>query len=261
MGISSAPFICQKLITVALDYLRLAHGQNLFLWIDDILNTNEEGEIEENLLPLLEELGIYVSWDKFKMGETIDYTGYLIDLKNQTIKIGAKAIRKLTARIDEFEKDQGFTQLESLVGSLEFAASASNTGRTKVFHLLSLLNEWKKSIDNGKEPDRSLSKKEEIIQELEYWKSAEDHPEMKIQKLSPISGRASVRAWSDASLRGWGVKVGQKTWSGSFEDSNPTIVQILDEENILNWRNSRQKLRLPIPSAIRKYFGSILYHK
>ena len=175
--------------------------------------------LENNLVYLqkysLDELGLFRS-AKTQAGSRVNFTGFTLDTVRKTIQVHQKTVDKIKRLVKEHisptdagQRTISFKHLEELLGVVNFAAKTSPLGRTKMFHLIGLLN------DARDLPGNLVSITEQAWDELIWWQNEQQVLPMQAFKVTG----ARAEAFSDASGDYFAAKANSKQTCGPFPDT------------------------------------------
>ena len=203
-GLGLSPFYFCKTLRPVVAELRLK-GLRIVIYVDDILLMAQPCQIQEHkhiLLQILDELGLYVNWEKSSLvpKTKVQYLGYVLisqgDDGNPCIKIPATRMHKLRTDIRRVLRD-GHVQariLARIAGqcvAMTKVIVPSKLLLRNVYRLLSKRNSWQDSLQLDVQ----------TIGDLEWWLDAIVGWNGRPVTIKPIDAQIIC----DASSQGWGA--------------------------------------------------------
>ena len=151
MGCRIAPYICQR-TTDMVAHIQGAMGYFVLNYVDDFIGaeySTRVGEAYQTLIRLLSNIGLDRSEKKsVSPTQVIDFIGNLVDTINMTLGITAARKIEIIETLQDWRHKTMCTrtQLESLIGKLQFLSNCVKPGRLFVSRLLSEL----RGMERGK---------------------------------------------------------------------------------------------------------------
>ena len=242
-GASSCVWLVQNTNSIVCEYFRSKFGTFVLNYIDDFLvqhvknfvaDLPEFGLYPNDQFPLksvLKKLGYTISENKTEANvPVLDFCGFVIDLRNKTISIKDSTVAKLKEKIEtQVRRCQDIkyiltSELEKLMGLLNFCSATSITGLTQTLELMLGLNYAMKHNLS------CVNLTENMLAELDYWKNLYPGSSMQMVRFATfhctlhVPDETPQRGYSDASSKQWAYKIfGEtmllKSGSGFFDDS------------------------------------------
>ena len=152
MGCRIAPYVCQQ-TTDMVSYIHSKAGYFLLNYVDDFVGAEYESIVNHThstLVRLLSDIGLQRSSKKsVPPTQKIEFIGNLVDANELTISVTPDRCRELMMILEKwrYRKVCSRTQLESLIGKLQFVSNCVKAGRLFVSRLLNTLrgmnrNQW-----------------------------------------------------------------------------------------------------------------------
>ena len=242
-GASCCVWLVQNTNSIICEYFRSKFGTFVLNYIDDFLvehdknfmaDTPEFGLYPNDQFPLksvLKKLGYNISESKTEANvPVLDFCGLVIDLRNKTLSVKDTTVQKLKQKIDtQVKRCQDIkyietSELEKLMGLLNFVSATSITGLTQTLELmLGLQHAMKHNYT-------CIDLTPGMLAELNYWKNLYPGTSLHMTRFATfhstlhLPDQTPQRGYSDASSKMWGYKVfGEttllKSGSGHFDDN------------------------------------------
>ena len=207
MGSRSAPYCCQQ-STTFIRHVMCNIGYFVANYVDDFMGLDKEPKIQysyEAFGRLLRDLGVNEAEDKaVPPNEIIEFLGVLFNFLNMTIGVTEERKTKilLELRTWKHKKTTSRTQLESLIGKLQFITNCVRPGRVMMWRLRETMKHM--------EPKGRHIIDQECLKDVQWW-----------AKFLPIYDSVSIM-WmvqepkpdkviaSDACLQGMGANYGKQ---------------------------------------------------
>ena len=260
-GLSTAPFIFQKLTSFVCQYLRKNYGIRIWNYLDDLLIAacskallSQHVQIVVNVFQMF---GWIISEHKSELIPLISaiYIGLEWSPRSNYIAVPAEKIVLLRSRIDELltRNTWHITDLRSIIGSLNFVAFAVPLGRLHMRRLQQLIPEMRRTTRaSSRVPIPTDCRKD-----LEWWHlHAKDRREL--FAYSPTDFLCT-----DASNSGWGGVLNDMRFSGIWNSTQLSLhinvkellaVIFTVDLNFASLHNSVVSLQLD-NSTVRTYFA------
>lgn len=151
-GLKSSPGLWDRYASLLEWILRQRGLRNSFYFVDDTIigGAADSDQCERDvqlLLATMNELGVPVNADKLKAEGTpstvAKVLGIEIDTNTMTARLSADKLAAISTAIDDWlsdTRDRTISELQSLIGTLVFAAKVVPAGRTFIRRLLALLH-------------------------------------------------------------------------------------------------------------------------
>ena len=195
-------------MTIPNQFVSLQENLLIHHYIDDSLQERPK-DAPASYRPLLknyEDLGFYISHEKGQLGTQIDYIGYSLDFSAKTVRIKDSTLQKTFDKIlqgfslnhENFGLCISLTDLEKLLGSLEFLANVCLVGRSRTSHLVRLFTLSKKEHDSEVVLDACS------YAEIKFWAQYCKTPEILPMATKELSlYQLKTPSYSDASNQRW----------------------------------------------------------
>ena len=215
MGVRSGPYIAQR-VSSAITWIVEQAGYFLLNYVDDFVGAEEvrqAWEAFEFLTKLLRDLRIQTSPEKIVPPTTrLEFLGTTFDSQTMTMEVPPA---KMTEILEELAKWDTLTEvtrtdIESLIGKLQFAARCVRAGR---IFLARLLN-WLKATDRTSTCQIPV----EARKDLQWWKEFMGKYNGRSIMWLHSNPEADKLMATDANLTGFGGISGQEYFKGRFPE-------------------------------------------
>lgn len=200
-GSNKGPMIFHR-ISQAVKRMMARRGyENIVVYLDDFLCIADSYEkcveTQNILLSLLIELGFEISWKKATgVSQVVEFLGITIDSRVCSASLSSEKVKSLLEKLKTFESKRRASkkQLQSLVGSLNWATQVIRGGRFFLHRIL-------ESMNNLREQHHKCKLSADFMKDLKWW----------IEYLSVFNGivytrdTSTVPLHSDACGLGGGV--------------------------------------------------------
>jgi len=135
-GVAFGTLICHELIRLLVNHISSSNG-NLFgvNYVDDIVYHNKmcgNQKIEDKFSDLANQIGLVLNMDKMHKGRTFEFTGLIIDLEHQVIRLRLKTREQVKNLALKFlNHGATYSEMESFRGILEFCLRIAPDARVK----------------------------------------------------------------------------------------------------------------------------------
>ena len=203
-GLSSAPFIFNRIMQACISYIRPLVDGLLLLYLDDIifiandyLSAEKGGQI---VVSELSKFGWSLNMEKTDLipKQSFTYLGINFDTRNFSMFPSESNIQKLQNKAHALigMKKATLRELESFMGSANFASQFLKEGKLYLHPILKIvLSTFKPS-----QRDKRLRLKPELKLHVKRWCSPGSYSRKRMQSSSQ-----DLTLITDASLRGWGA--------------------------------------------------------
>jgi len=214
-GLSLSPLVFTKVLRPLLRWAR-RKGIRLSAYLDDLLimaRTEEQSRRNTRLVrEKLMALGFIINEKKSSLepSQTLDHLGFTFDTRKMVLSVPKSKLRDLRREATKM-RNKGHTTLKNLtsfVGKAMATTMAVFPARLMTRNLLSLKNsalrrpgaQWTDTVLLTAEAEENLNW---WINSLKEWNGN-----------SWIQSPPEMDVYTDASDKGWGIVIGNKTWSG-----------------------------------------------
>ena len=199
-GLSEAPYLFSKVMECIITNLRIRYNLIIMFYLDDILILEKSYEACKMAIQLaiqfISSLGMSINYEKSISDpvQVITFLGVTLDLVNKTMSPSSDNIEKCIQRSISFRNRVKANRkaFKSLIGTLNFSAHYTWTGRNEIKYLTSYLSLFRDL--HWKVIPASLKSK------LQVWTTVTHYGEIPIPKSYP-----DVVLFTDASSKGWGA--------------------------------------------------------
>jgi hypothetical protein len=185
-------------------------------WVDDflfVLDADGSNSMTHMIRSAFSDLGVPLDPLKEEGPSTeLVYIGYLLNTERMTISLAPKSIVKVQPLLDEaLGRSITITQLEKLIGKLEFMSKAVRLGRSHVYYLRNDLHSAHTKNKSTRHPTPHsmyyVNLHADSKAEVRWWQSAitRDTSSSMMQELPWSSDIHPLCAYSDASEWGCGA--------------------------------------------------------
>ena len=167
MGHRSAPYIAQR-ISDAVAYIIRSLEHFILNYIDDFVGADEYSRAVDAyhaLLEVLDRIGLQQSPDKaIYPCPVAEFLGVTFNAPNGTIEVSPERLVELVTELQHWEGKEYYTRtdLESIIGKLQFVTACVRPGRVFICRLLNSLRETPRGIKRKVDP--------EMAKDLSWWK-------------------------------------------------------------------------------------------
>ena len=168
MGCRIAPYICQR-TTDMVRYIHNNKGFFLLNYVDDFLGAEYKSRIQEShtqLVTMLSEIGLERSPKKsVPPTQMLEFIGNLVNTDSMTLGVTLDRKKEVMYELNNwrFKDTCSRSQLESLIGKLQFMSNCTKPGRLFVSRLLGFM----KTLNRG----RYYTIPDEMCKDLKWWYS------------------------------------------------------------------------------------------
>ena len=227
-GLASAPRIFTKLLKPALAHLR-ALGHTILCYIDDcILIAKDKEHLMDGVrsaLQLFDSLGLTINLAKSVLLPTrsIEYLGVVINSVDMTVTLTPRKQNKIAGLADALLKKSVVTiqELAAFLGNLVAADVAIVNGPLH-YKDLEIVRNNALSTNYGNY-NASITLTEQSRQTITWWYKHIYHQQRPILIPEP-----ECHLYTDASLTGWGGKLGNVTTGGHWADTEQDHINVLE---------------------------------
>ena len=167
MGCRSAPYVCQRITSFITKIMRrlqyfVANYVDDFMGLEPI---SKAWQSYQTLGNLLRDVGAQEAMEKaVPPSEVVEFLGVWFDLAKGTISITEERIQQLQNELDRWASKRRYyrTELESIIGKLQFVSNCVRPGRVMLARLRNVL------VTTPLEGTSRVQ--EEMIQDLRWWK-------------------------------------------------------------------------------------------
>ena len=213
-GLSLAPLVFTKVLRPLIRWAR-AKGIRIFAYLDDLLiaASSKEQSIRDTALvqAKLQELGFLIKMSKSHLTPTqrLQHLGFIIDTRAMTLSVPGSKIRDIRREASKMINKGSATvrQLSSFIGKTNAMTAAIFPARLRSQHLLQLKNI---SLTADKQWTDLVQLTQEAKGDLLWWRSS-------LQTWNGqcwIPPQTAMDVYTDASETGWGIVIGNRSWSG-----------------------------------------------
>lgn len=213
-GLSLAPLVFTKVLRPVLRWAR-SKGIRIFAYLDDLLiaaSSKEQSARHTALVQAkLQELGFLIKSSKSHLTPTqkLQHLGFLIDTKNMSLSVPGEKIRDIRREASKMIHKGTATvrQLSSFIGKTNAMTAAIFPARLRSQHLHQLKNS---ALAMDKQWTDTVQLTVEATDDLRWWRSS----------LQTWNGQCwippptAIDVYTDASDSGWGIVIGNRSWSG-----------------------------------------------
>ena len=215
MGLRSACQACQR-VTNGVAFAFCKWGYSVVNYIDDFAGAEVRDRAPEayhSLGVLLDDLGLDESKDKACSPSTsMSFLGVLFDTVDGTLSVTNERLKEILALLEVWKKKQvaSKTEVQSLIGKLNFVAACVRPSRIFMSRLLSLLRSMK--------DDTTVQLNPEFKKDISWWSTF--LPLYNGVSMIPFAewGEPDVEVASDSCLVGCGVFSAGQFFHATFPD-------------------------------------------
>lgn len=168
-GAAKSPSIFQRLSSAVCRIMKIRYNYCVISYLDDFLIIESSfdrcSDALACLIRLLRKLGFYINWNKVEgPSQRLVFLGVLIDTCNLTLSLPPEKLSDFYNLLCDFKSKHraSKTQLESLIGKLNWSCQVIKGGRTFLRRLIDLKNTLKQSQHKA-----ILS--EDFQKDLDWW--------------------------------------------------------------------------------------------
>lgn len=223
-GLSLSPLVFTKILRPLLRWAR-RRGIRMSAYLDDLLIMARSKEQSRHYTRLVRDklmaLGFLINEQKSTMEPTqaLDHLGFTFDTRKMTLSVPKNKLRDLRREATKI-LNKGHTTLKNLssfVGKAMATTLAVFPARLMTRHLLSLKNtalrrpgaQWTDTVILSEKAEENLSW---WISSLRTWNGS-----------SWIQTPPELDVYTDASDNGWGIVIGNQTWSGTWSTEEASM--------------------------------------
>ena len=203
-GLSLAPYIFTTIMTAVIVYIRRTYGIIIYSYLDDILIlADNHFQIQYALLKvsdLFGRLGLTINYKASVMEpkSIITYLGITFNLNKKTMTLSSRNKTNLLSKINTFiqSPQASLRQIESVVGSLNFASTYTNLGKNLLQPVIYLMNKKFRFFHR----DTLIKTPPQLKRKLIPWLQESLFTPIPITIPLP-----SLSVFVDASNQGWGA--------------------------------------------------------
>jgi hypothetical protein len=228
-GLSLSPLVFTKILRPILRWAR-RKGIRLSAYLDDLLIMARSKEQSLRFTQLVREkltsLGFLINEKKSCMtpSKTLDHLGFCINTKDMTLSVPKTKLRDLRREATKM-LNKGCTTLKNLssfVGKAMATTAAVFPARLMTRSLLALKNAALKRPAAAWTDTVHLDRG--AVVNLEWW----IHQLQQWNGTSWVQSPTQLDVYTDASDKGWGIVIGQRTWSGTWTST--------ERQEHINWK-------------------------
>ncbi|KAM4705063.1 LOW QUALITY PROTEIN: uncharacterized protein WCC33_009911 [Rhinophrynus dorsalis] len=229
-GLSSAPWCFTKLLKPVIFFLR-SRGVRLIIYLDDILLMSQDRHTlcthAEWTIRLLTDLGFLINWKKSHLTPTrqLEFLGFVVDSDQASLRLPGSKVRAIQKEIRSVLRKERISLrvLARIVGLLSASIQAIFPGP---LHYRALQRLKALHLRRGLAYADLICLSSDAREELVWW----------LKHLDAWNGRAIFGmvpdlVISDASLLGWGARLGSVTtggkWSQQERDLHINCLELL----------------------------------
>ena len=232
-GLTSAPRIFTKLLKPVLSHLRTM-GIIILCYIDDcIIIADSPSELlihTEYAIKLFDRLGLTVhpSKSSFTPSQVIEFLGFIIDSRKMTVSLPPKKQDKIKDMASALLASPCTTirDLASFIGNVVAADPAVPLGPLR-YKYIEIVKNRHLSLNRGNYDAKCVLQPEELAH-IQWWQD-----NIHLQLKSIAKPEFFTELFTDASLLGWGAKIGSTTTGGEWSEEDQAHINILELKAVL----------------------------